>query len=184
MQKASPPGAASRQQQAIMKIMPLMFGFIGFTFPAGLVLYWTVSNLFQIGQQTMLLRAGHIGPDALERRMAEQRAKKADEAGSTPEEGLHGSDAGASRGRSASSAQGRGPAEASPRGGQREGHLQGRHASESQRKAPRFRRSGRGSDAPRRSQRWRRETRSGHLARRASSALDELEVRAGAQDRR
>jgi len=78
MQKASPPGAASQQQQAILKIMPLFFGFIGFSFPAGLVLYWCTSNLFQIGQQTFLLRAGHIGPDALERRMAEQRAKQGD----------------------------------------------------------------------------------------------------------
>ena len=62
MQKASPPGAASSQQQAIMKFMPLMFGIFGFIFPAGLVLYWTMSNLFQIGQQAALLRAGHIGP--------------------------------------------------------------------------------------------------------------------------
>jgi YidC/Oxa1 family membrane protein insertase len=77
MQKASPPGAASQQQQAIMKFMPLFFGFIGFNFPAGLVLYWTTSNLFQIGQQTMLLRAGHIGPDALEKRIAEQKARQA-----------------------------------------------------------------------------------------------------------
>jgi YidC/Oxa1 family membrane protein insertase len=76
MQKASPPGAASQQQQAIMKFMPLFFGFIGFTFPAGLVLYWTTSNLFQIGQQTLLLRAGHIGPDALEKRIAEQKARQ------------------------------------------------------------------------------------------------------------
>jgi YidC/Oxa1 family membrane protein insertase len=77
MQKASPPGAQSAQQQAIMKYMPLMFAFFGLTFPAGLVLYWTTSNAFQIGQQAFLLRAGHIGPDALERRMAEQRAKAA-----------------------------------------------------------------------------------------------------------
>jgi YidC/Oxa1 family membrane protein insertase len=75
MQKASPPGAASGQQQAILKFMPLMFGIFGFTFPAGLTLYWTVSNLWQIGQQYTLLRLGHIGPEALERRMAEQRAK-------------------------------------------------------------------------------------------------------------
>ncbi len=74
-QRASPQGAASNQQQMILRIMPLFFGFIGFSFPAGLVLYWTVSNLFMIGQQTLLLRAGHIGPDALERRMAEQKAK-------------------------------------------------------------------------------------------------------------
>jgi YidC/Oxa1 family membrane protein insertase len=77
MQKASPPGAASGQQQAILKIMPLMFGIFGYTFPAGLTLYWTVSNLWQIGQQYVLLKAGHIGPDAMERRIAEQRAKNA-----------------------------------------------------------------------------------------------------------
>jgi YidC/Oxa1 family membrane protein insertase len=77
MQKASPPGAASGQQQAILKFMPLMFGIFGFTFPAGLTLYWTVSNIWTIGQQYALLRAGHIGPDAMDRRIAEQRAKNA-----------------------------------------------------------------------------------------------------------
>lgn len=77
MQKASPPGSASGQQQAILKIMPLMFGILGYTFPTGLTLYWTVSNLWQIGQQYVLLKAGHIGPDAMERRIAEQRAKNA-----------------------------------------------------------------------------------------------------------
>jgi YidC/Oxa1 family membrane protein insertase len=54
-----------------------MFGIFGFTFPAGLTLYWTTSNLWQIGQQYVLLRAGHIGPDAMERRIAENRAKNA-----------------------------------------------------------------------------------------------------------
>jgi len=38
-----------------------------------------VSNLFQIGQQGFLLRAGHIGPDALDRRIAEQKARAADQ---------------------------------------------------------------------------------------------------------
>ena len=71
MTKASPAGAQSSQQQAILKIMPIMFGIFGFTFPAGLVVYWTTSNLWQIGQQAALLRAGHIGPDALERRREE-----------------------------------------------------------------------------------------------------------------
>ena len=28
-----------------MKVMPLMFAFFGLYFPAGLVLYWTASNL-------------------------------------------------------------------------------------------------------------------------------------------
>jgi YidC/Oxa1 family membrane protein insertase len=75
MQKASPPGSQSPQQQAILRVMPLMFAFFGVSFPAGLGLYWTTSNVFQIGQQAFLLRAGHIGPDAIERRLAEQRAR-------------------------------------------------------------------------------------------------------------
>ncbi|MDH5223752.1 MAG: YidC/Oxa1 family membrane protein insertase [Actinomycetota bacterium] len=87
-QRASPQGAASSQQQMILRVMPLFFGFIGFSFPAGLVLYWTVSNLFMIGQQTLLLRAGHIGPDALDRRMAEQKAKMAAETDKPKKKGL------------------------------------------------------------------------------------------------
>ena len=56
MQKASPPGASSPQQQQLMKIMPLMFGVFGIFFPAGLVVYWTTSNLWQIGQQYFMLK--------------------------------------------------------------------------------------------------------------------------------
>jgi YidC/Oxa1 family membrane protein insertase len=78
MQRASPPGAASGQQQTLLKVMPIMFGIFGYAFPAGLVLYWTTSNLWQIGQQHALLRAGHIGPEALDRRIAEQRARGSD----------------------------------------------------------------------------------------------------------
>jgi YidC/Oxa1 family membrane protein insertase len=88
MQRASPPGAQSAQQQQIMRFFPLVFAFLGLTFPSGLVLYWTLSNLFQVGQQTFLMRAGHIGPEALERRMAEQREKLADKAQRPPRQGF------------------------------------------------------------------------------------------------
>ena len=88
MTKASPPNAGSSQQQQLLKFMPFMFGIFGFTFPAGLVLYWTVSNGFQIAQQSLLLRAGHIGPDALDRKMAEQRAKNAAKAGQPEKKGF------------------------------------------------------------------------------------------------
>lgn len=56
MQKASPPGSASQQQQTMMKVMPFMFGVFGIFFPAGLVLYWTTSNVWQIGQQYFMLK--------------------------------------------------------------------------------------------------------------------------------
>jgi len=88
MSKASPPSAQSGSQQAIMKYMPLLYGVWGWAFPAGLIMYWTTSNALQIGQQAFMLRAGHIGPEALERRMAEQRAKMAD--GAPQRKGLMG----------------------------------------------------------------------------------------------
>ncbi|MEX1006076.1 MAG: YidC/Oxa1 family membrane protein insertase [Acidimicrobiia bacterium] len=38
-------------QQVITRIMPLFIGFISWNFPAGLVVYWTTSNVFRLGQQ-------------------------------------------------------------------------------------------------------------------------------------
>jgi YidC/Oxa1 family membrane protein insertase len=53
MQKASPGG--SQQQQMMTRIMPVLFGVWGFIFPAGLVVYWTTTNLVQIVQQRYML---------------------------------------------------------------------------------------------------------------------------------
>lgn len=55
MQRVNPQG--SQQQQTLTRVMPLLFGVWGFLFPAGLVVYWTTSNLWQIGQQHFVLRA-------------------------------------------------------------------------------------------------------------------------------
>ncbi|HJS71564.1 MAG TPA: YidC/Oxa1 family membrane protein insertase [Acidimicrobiia bacterium] len=48
------PGAGA--QQVVTKIMPLFIGFISWNFPAGLVLYWTTSNLFRLGQQVLIFK--------------------------------------------------------------------------------------------------------------------------------
>jgi YidC/Oxa1 family membrane protein insertase len=53
MQRASP--TTNPQQQMLTRIMPVFFGFIGFSFPAGLVVYWTTQNIVQIAQQRYLL---------------------------------------------------------------------------------------------------------------------------------
>ena len=50
MLKAS-PGGATQQQQMLTYMMPALFGVFGFTFPSGLVLYWTTTNFIQIGIQ-------------------------------------------------------------------------------------------------------------------------------------
>ncbi len=48
--------AINPQQQMLMKIMPLFFAFISLTLPAGIVVYFLVSNLFRIGQQDFITR--------------------------------------------------------------------------------------------------------------------------------
>lgn len=44
------------QMQMVGKIMPLFFAFISINIPAGVVLYFFVSNLWQIGQQEVVYR--------------------------------------------------------------------------------------------------------------------------------
>lgn len=54
MQRAS-PGGVNQQQQMLTRVLPLAFGFTGYIFPAGLVVYWTTTNLIQIAQQHFML---------------------------------------------------------------------------------------------------------------------------------
>ena len=54
MMTASQPQAndqAAATQKTMNMITPLMILFIGYSNPVGLVLYWTISNLFQMAQQ-------------------------------------------------------------------------------------------------------------------------------------
>lgn len=46
----------AQQMQTITKFMPLFIGFISWSFPAGLTLYWATSNIFRLGQQAMIFR--------------------------------------------------------------------------------------------------------------------------------
>ncbi|HLE38096.1 MAG TPA: membrane protein insertase YidC [Acidimicrobiia bacterium] len=50
-----PPGQQAQPGQAVMKIFPFFFGFISFNLPAGLVVYFAASQLFRIGQQSLIL---------------------------------------------------------------------------------------------------------------------------------
>jgi YidC/Oxa1 family membrane protein insertase len=50
------PQANQGQQAQIMKFFPLIFGVISVRFPAGVVLYWTLSNMIRIFQQWAMYR--------------------------------------------------------------------------------------------------------------------------------
>lgn len=46
----------NQQTKMMMTFMPLFIGYISISFPAGLVLYWVMSNVFQIVQQWWMYR--------------------------------------------------------------------------------------------------------------------------------
>ncbi|MCG7499288.1 membrane protein insertase YidC [Vibrio sp. Of7-15] len=57
IQKMSPTTVTDPMQQKIMTFMPVMFTFFFLWFPSGLVLYWLVSNIVTLIQQTIIYRA-------------------------------------------------------------------------------------------------------------------------------
>ena len=69
MQKMTPQAGGDPSQQKMMMFMPLVFGFMFYNFPSGLVLYYLTSNLVSMGQQWFFnktsmatLAAESIGP--------------------------------------------------------------------------------------------------------------------------
>lgn len=55
-QKMSPPAGDPRQAQMMLWMMPILFTFMFWSFPSGLVLYWLVNNILQVGQQWLITR--------------------------------------------------------------------------------------------------------------------------------
>ena len=45
-----------QQMQMIGKVMPVFFGFISWTLPSGLVVYFLTGNIFRIGQQALIVK--------------------------------------------------------------------------------------------------------------------------------
>jgi YidC/Oxa1 family membrane protein insertase len=45
-----------RQQRILLYVLPLIFGVGGIFFPIGVLVYWTVSNLWTLGQQSLVSR--------------------------------------------------------------------------------------------------------------------------------
>lgn len=53
-QKITPSNFTDPLQEKIFKFLPVIFTFFFFTFPAGLVLYWFINNIFSIAQQYLV----------------------------------------------------------------------------------------------------------------------------------
>ena len=65
-----------RQQQMIMYIFPIIFAVSGINFPLGVMYYWTVSNLWSLGQQWWVIRNNPTPGSQAERELNARRAEK------------------------------------------------------------------------------------------------------------
>jgi YidC/Oxa1 family membrane protein insertase len=59
-QRTTPPGGANPQMQMIGRVLPIVFGVISLSFPAGLCVYFLVSNMWRLGQQEVIFRHIHL----------------------------------------------------------------------------------------------------------------------------
>ncbi len=87
--RRNPNQQESPQQQSmqtVMKIMPLFLGFISWSFPTGLVLYFAASAIFRIGQQSVILRLDDEDDGDEEEAKEDKQAKSGGDGGGKPSE--------------------------------------------------------------------------------------------------
>ncbi|MBP3035672.1 membrane protein insertase YidC [Arthrobacter sp. zg-ZUI100] len=65
-----------RQQKMMLYILPLVFGIGGINFPIGVLIYWTTTNLWTMGQQFFVIRRMPTPGSPAAKALAERRAKK------------------------------------------------------------------------------------------------------------
>ena len=71
-------GPYAQQQKMLLYILPVAFGLGGVAFPIGVLLYWTTSNLWTMGQQFYVIRNNPApGTPAADAKKARDKAKAA-----------------------------------------------------------------------------------------------------------
>ena len=58
-------GAQATTQKLMVYGMPLFFGFFGFRFPIGVLVYWLTTNVWTFGQQFFVIKAMGDDPEAV-----------------------------------------------------------------------------------------------------------------------
>ena len=65
-----------RQQKMMLYLLPIVFGVGGINFPIGVLIYWTTTNLWTMGQQFFVIRRMPTPGSPAARALAERRAAK------------------------------------------------------------------------------------------------------------
>jgi YidC/Oxa1 family membrane protein insertase len=86
MPPAALEGPMAQQQKMLMYVFPLIFAFSGVNFPIGVLIYWTTTNLWSMGQQFYTIRKMPAPGSQAEKALKARQARKAAHKGLTIEE--------------------------------------------------------------------------------------------------
>src|SRR5690554_1973559 len=70
-------GPMAQQQKVLLYALPLIFAFTGVNFPIGVLIYWTTTNLWSMGQQFYTIRRMPMPGSEAEAAFKERQARKA-----------------------------------------------------------------------------------------------------------
>ncbi|MEO9246922.1 membrane protein insertase YidC [Citricoccus nitrophenolicus] len=76
MSEAAMTGPFAQSQKFMLYILPLVFGIGGINFPIGVLIYWTATNFWAVGQQMWIIRNNPTPGSQAERELNERRAVK------------------------------------------------------------------------------------------------------------
>ena len=77
MPPAALQGPMAQQQKILLYMLPLIFAFSGVNFPIGVLLYWTTTNLWSMGQQFYTIRRMPAPGSEAEKAFKARQARKA-----------------------------------------------------------------------------------------------------------
>jgi len=86
MPPAALQGPMAQQQKILLYMLPLIFAFSGVNFPIGVLLYWTTTNLWSMGQQFYTIRRMPAPGSEAEKAFKARQARKAAARGQTVED--------------------------------------------------------------------------------------------------
>src|SRR5665648_232567 len=81
MPAAALTGPMAQQQKMLLYVLPLVFAFSGVNFPIGVLIYWSTTNFWSMGQQFYVIRRNPTPGSEAERLYKERRARRAAERG-------------------------------------------------------------------------------------------------------
>jgi YidC/Oxa1 family membrane protein insertase len=76
---------AAPQMQMMGRIMPIFLGFISLSIPAGVLVYWVTTNLWQVGQQHVMLKGREEAPAPMRGAASVKERSRAVESGGKAE---------------------------------------------------------------------------------------------------